>query len=121
MQREIDRVLRLYRDFARAYVDDVIIAFKILEEYIAHLYKVFGTFVKKGILVKPSKLYIDYPLITLLGQRVDLLGLSIAKEKLATISKLRFPSTLSILKTYLGLTGYLRNYIPRYALISQPL
>ncbi len=121
VQREIDRVLRPLRAFARAYVDDVVVASKTLQEHIEHLHRVFSLFVEKGISVKPSKSYIGYPSVTLLGQRVDSLGLSTAEEKLAAISKLRFPSTLSALETYLGLTGYLRNYIPRYAQVCQPL
>ena len=118
VQREIDRVLRPLREFARAYVDDVVIASKTLPEHIEHLHRVFQLFVEKRISVKPSKSYVGYPSVNLLGQRVDSLGLSTAKEKLAAISKLRFPRTLSALETYLGLTGYLRNYIPKYAQVS---
>ena len=121
VQREIDRVLRPYRDFARAYVDDVVIASKTLDEYVEHLHKVFALFLEKGISVKPTKSYVGYPSVKLLGQRVDSLGLSTAEEKLEAISKLNFPLTLSSLETYLGLTGYLRNYIPRYAQVCQPL
>ena len=121
VQREIDRVLRLYRDFARAYVDDVVIASKTLDEHVEHLYKVFALFLEKGISVKLIKFYVGYPSVKLLGQRVDSLGLSTAEEKLEAILKLEFPLTLSALETYLGLIGYLRNYIPRYAQVLQPL
>ena len=121
VQREIDRVLRPYRNFARVYVDDVVIASKTLKEHVEHLHQVFSLFVQKGISVKPTKSYIGYPSVKLLGQRVDSLGLSTAEEKLEAISKLQFPLTLSALETYLGLTGYLRNYIPPYAQVCQPL
>jgi hypothetical protein len=44
VQRQIDRVLHPYRDFARAYIDDVVIFSKTLDEHIAHLRQVFQTF-----------------------------------------------------------------------------
>ena len=37
------------------------------------------------------------------------------------ISKLEFPTTLKDLETYLGVTGYLRQYAPYYAQIAEPL
>ena len=107
-------MLRLYHNFTRAYVNNIVITSKTLNKHVEHLYKVFALFLEKGISVKPTKSYISYPSVKLLGQRVDSLGLFIAEEKLAAILKLKFLLTLSALKTYLRLIGYLRNYIPRY-------
>ena len=44
-----------------------------------------------------------------------------ADDKLATISNLSFPTLLSKLKKYLGITSYLHQYIPEYAIIAKPL
>jgi hypothetical protein len=49
------------------------------------------------------------------------LGLATAEQKLEAIRKLRFPDTLKELETYLGLTGWLRQYVPYYAQIVAPL
>ena len=57
----------------------------------------------------------------LLGQKVDSLGLATAEDKLAAIAKLKFPTTLRQLETYLGLTGWLREYVEHYAKKSEPL
>lgn len=43
------------------------------------------------------------------------LGLIISKEKLKAIRLLTYPNTLGVLEYYLGLTGYLCNYIHFYA------
>ena len=45
IQREIDRVLRLYHNFVRVYINNIMIAFKTLKEYIEYLYQVFSLFI----------------------------------------------------------------------------
>lgn len=57
----------------------------------------------------------------MLGQKVHSLGLATAEEKLQAISKLKFPRTLRQLEHYLGLTGWLREYVKGHAKITEPL
>ena len=120
VQRQTDRLLRPF-PFAKGYVDDIVIFSRTLEEHLAHLRQVFTLFRQVGVVLKPSKSFVGYPNVQLLGQRVDSFGLSTPHERLAAISKLRFPLTLAALETYLGMTGYLRTYIPWYAQIARPL
>ena len=121
VQRMIDRILRPFRGFARAYVDDIVIFSSSLEEHARHLFLVFEKLASVNICLAPTKSYLGYPSVALLGQKVDALGLSTAEEKLAPISKLAFPRNLRQLETYLGMTGFLRQYIPYYAAIVKPL
>ena len=121
VQRQIDRLLREYRSFARAYVDDVVVFSKTLEEHVGHLKQIFALFSKYGISVNPAKAFLGYPSVQLLGQKVDSLGLWTAEDKLQAISRLSFPTTLAKLETYLGMTGWLRDYIAHYAAIAKPL
>lgn len=53
--------------------------------------------------------------MNLLGRRVDSLGMSTAEDKLEAIKSLKYPATLGDLEYYLGLTGYLRNYVHHFA------
>ena len=121
VQRQIDRLLRAYRKFARAYVDDIVIFSRTLEEHLSHLRQVFGKLVDVNVSIKPTKAFIGYPSVQLLGQKVDSFGLSTSEEKLRAIAKLQFPRTLRQLETYLGLTGWMREYVPFYAGVSKPL
>ena len=99
----------------------MVIASHTLEEHIHHLWTVFSAFSSTGISINPSKAFIGFPSIRLLGQHVDSPGLSTAAEKLEAIANLEFPRTLQQLENYLGLTGYLRQYVPFYAAVSGPL
>src|SRR5436305_13943861 len=121
VQRQMDRILRRYRAFARAYVDDVTIFSKTLEEHLQHLNTIFKLFDQLRISLRGTKSFLGYPSTTVLGQLVDGFGLQTATEKLAALVKLKFPHSLKNLETYLGLTGWLRNYIPYYAKICEPL
>ena len=121
VQRRIDTILRPCRAYARAYVDDICIFSKSLREHIAHLREVFKILNSYNISLKPTKAFIGYPSVQLLGQRVDALELTTAQDKLEAITALEFPKTLKALETYLGMTGYLRHYIPFYAQIAEPL
>ena len=121
VQRQIDGILRPFQRFAKAYIDDVVVFSKSLKEHLEHLDKVFSTFNTLGISIKPSKAFLGFPDIKLLGQLVNSLGLSTSEEKLKAISELVFPQTLQALETYLGMTGYLRQYVSHYAALSEPL
>ena len=121
VQRQIDRLLRAHRDFAKAFIDDVVIHSATLEDHIQHLRVIFGLFAKHNISINPRKAFIGYPSVSLLGQKVNSLGLSTSEEKLKAIQSLTFPLTLSSLETYLGMTGWLRNFIPKYAELARPL
>jgi hypothetical protein len=120
VQRQIDIILRPF-PFAKAFVDDVTIFSDTLTDHLYHLQQVFGAFVRLNISIKPTKAFLGYPSIPLLSQRVDSFSLSTTDKKLAAIGKLQFPKTLKELEAYLGLTGYLRNYISHYAALAVPL
>lgn len=121
VQRRIDIILRDCRKFARAYMDDITVYSKSLDEHIRHLREVFRTLNKYNISLKPSKAYIGYPSAQLLGQRVDGFRMTRVEDKLKAITALEFPKTLRALERYLGMTGYLRHYVAYYAKIAQPL
>jgi hypothetical protein len=109
------------RKFARTYVDDIVIFSHSFQEHLRHLRQVFQQLRRFSIRLSPKKCFVSYPSVQLLGQRVDALGLATDTEKLMAISQLRFPRSLKQLEYYLGLTGYLRQYIPHYAQLAEAL
>lgn len=121
VQRRMDRLLHESWEFVKAYIDDVIVRSKTFNDHILHLRKVFTLFTAHNVSIKLSKTFLGYIEVDLLGQRVNSIGLSTAKSKLEAISRLLFPSTLGQLETFLGMTGYLRKFVPRYAAVAKPL
>lgn len=74
---------------------------------------------RHGIRLEPKKAYVGFPEVSLLGQRVDALGLSTPDEKLKAITSLSFPDTLQKLETYIGMTGDLRLHAMHCVFSSQ--
>src|SRR5436190_22675868 len=120
VQQQIDNILRLLRAFVRAYIDDIVIFSRTLDDHLSHLYQLFSLLSQYNIVINPKKAYIGFPTIRLLGQKVSSLGLSTTQDKIDAIAKLDFPKNLKDLETYLGLTGWLRQYVPYYAYIAEP-
>lgn len=81
VQRQMDRILRDFRAFCRTYIDDIVIFSVTLEDHIKHLSAVFSKFQELGITLSPKKAFIGYPSVTLLGEKVDGLGLSTDARK----------------------------------------
>ena len=121
VQRIIDRILRPFRHFCRAYVDDIIIFFTSLEEHLKHLNLVFQTLSDMNIHLTPTKAFLEYPSVQLLDQHIDILRLTISENKLTAIRNLKFSRTLATLKRYLGITNYLKQYMPYYSAIVKSL
>ncbi len=121
IQRQIDRLLRPHRQYARAYIDNVVIHSATLEDHVKYLRAVLGLFAKFNVSVNLKKAFIGYPSVKLLGQKVNSFGLATDKEKLKAIASLKFLYTLNALEHYLGFTGWLRQFISYYAFITKSL
>ena len=102
VQRQINRLLRVYRRFARIYIDNIVIFFRTLKKHIVHLRAVFKKLVAFNIFIKFSKIFIDYFSIQLLKQKIDFFEFFISEKKLQTIAKLQFSRIFRQLKIYLS-------------------
>ena len=60
MQRIIDRIFRLYREFYRAYIDNIVIFLIFLNKHIRHLNLIFKTLDSINIYLLFKKLFLDY-------------------------------------------------------------
>jgi hypothetical protein len=52
---------------------------------------------------------------------VDGFGMMTLEDRIAAIRAIKEPTTLNDIEHFLGVTGYLRDKIPRYAIVAEPL
>jgi hypothetical protein len=120
-QRFMDRLLASHSGYCRAFIDDIVIYSDTADDHLRHLRTIFALFRKKNIAISPTKSYLGYPNVELLGFRVDSLGLTNTAQRLEAFKKLAFPTTLKALEQYIGASSFIRHLIPYYAKLSEPL
>ena len=103
VQRKIDAFLRIYRVFARVYVNDIVVFSHILKKHISHLHVVFQLLDNYEINLSFKKFFLKYFIVNLLNQKIDAFDLTTTIDKLKIIVKLNFLYTLKNLKIYLEL------------------
>ncbi|KAJ9285565.1 hypothetical protein DTO021C3_6819 [Paecilomyces variotii] len=108
VQRIMDYYLRKFWEFICIYIDDLVTALKTLNDYEQHLYTLFSTMQELNIALNPKKSFIGFPLVTLLGRRVDAFGMANLEEKMKAVVDLPFPAILKDLEHFLALTGWFR-------------
>ena len=104
VQRQIDRVLRLYKQFVKTYINDIVIFSKLLQKHFDHFQKIFDVFAHNNIAVNSKKTYIEYFSVKLLKQQVNFFDLIADKDKLKVIAHITFSTTFKQFETYLKLT-----------------
>ena len=108
-------------DFAMTYLDDIIIISKNELQLLEHLETVFSCLREAGLEMKLSKCDFFKKEIYYLGHLISTEGISPLPNKLDCIQHMQAPKNMKEIKQFLGLTGYYRKFVPRFADISRPL
>ena len=121
VQRQIDRFLRSYRNYAKIYVNDIVIHFEILKKHFRHFKKIFNMFTINNIFIKSKKIFINYFTMHLLKQKINFFDLITTKKKLKIIFRLFFSISLQLLEIYFEFIDWLRDYVFWYVDFSLSL
>ena len=118
-QRLINKVLAPF-DFAFGYLDDILIYSPDVETHLKHLELIFQRLREVDLKLKMEKCSFLNKHIQYLGHIVSGDGIKPVPEKLSSIQQMPRPYTLKEVKQFLGLAGYYRKFIPRFADIVRP-
>lgn len=108
-------------DFARAYVDDLLITSTSYAEHIEHLHIVMSKLSEAGMTVKLRKSLFCREEVPFLGHIITPHGIRTAPDKLSAIEKFPAPKTPKQLRAFLGIVGFYRNYSDKVARVALPL
>ena len=108
-------------DFAIGYLDDIIIFSKTEEEHLKHVETIFERLKSAGLKLKLSKCEFFKKHIHYLGHLISDEGIQPLPEKLEAVRQMPPPVSAKEVKQFLGLVGYYRKFVPRFADISRPL
>ena len=104
-----------------SYIDDILIHTRTWEENIFALKELFNRMLKWGITARPSKCVFGGEAVEFIGHQVGRGELGLHDENVKKVRDAPRPRTKKEVKSFLGLTGYYRNFIPNYAAIASPL
>ncbi|XP_019096481.1 PREDICTED: uncharacterized protein LOC109130861 [Camelina sativa] len=120
--RLMNEVFHEYLDrFVIIFIDDILIYSRSAEEHAEHLRKVLERLREKRLFAKFSKCKFWQREIGLLGHRVSEQGMSADPEKIAAIQDWPKPTSVSEVRSFLGLAGYYRKFVKGFSSIAKPL
>lgn len=103
------------------YIDDILVATDTWEEHLDALEQVFQRIRRAKLTVKPTKCEIGFQGVTFLGHKLGMGRITAKEGILEKIQAAAAPKTKKEMRSFLGLTGFYREFIPGYAEIAAPL
>ena len=103
------------------YLDDLIIASKGTENHFQKLRKVLEKLQAANFTLKLKKCELFRSELSFLGHHISKDGLNVDKNKKEAIELCEAPKDKDTLRSFLGLLGFYRNFVPRFSHTAEPL
>ena len=103
------------------YLDDIIIFSRGWHEHLDRLRMVFSRLKEANLRLGPRKCTMARSSVTFLGHHVSEEGLHLDPRLLDSIRKIPIPTTITQVRSFLGLVGYYRRFIKGFLKIAAPL
>lgn len=115
-QQTMETILRrhLYKR-CLVYIDDIIIFGRTFEELLENLEIIFKTLLAAGAALNLQKCKFLATQIKYLGHLIDETGLQPTTEAVDAVQNFPLPQTTRQLRRFLGLSSFVRRYIPKFA------
>ena len=103
------------------YMDDIIVYSASAQTYLALLEETLSRLAGAGLKINPKKTVLVAKEVTYLGHVVSAQGIKADPRKITAVQNIQPPQNITQVRAFLGLAGYYRRFIDRYAAITLPL
>ncbi len=103
------------------YVDDLLLAATTNENCLQATDLILQQLYVSGFKVSKEKLQVSRPSVTFMGRQITAQGSTLSHRQRDSILSHPKPLTVKDMLSFLGLTGFSRNYIPMYVSLTTPL
>jgi hypothetical protein len=118
----MNRVFQPYLDkFVVVFVDDILVYSNSFEEHEEHLRQTLQTLRDHQLYAKLSKCEFWLKRVTFLGHVISVEGVFVDPQKVEVVLKWERPTSVTEIRSFLGLAGYYRRFIEGFSLIATPL
>nr|GEZ87888.1 retrotransposon protein, putative, Ty3-gypsy subclass [Tanacetum cinerariifolium] len=118
----MNRIFHEYPDkFVIFFIDDILIYSKSEEEHEQHLWIVLEILRHKKLYAKFSKCEFWLQQVAFLGHIVSADGITMDPSKVEAIIKWPRPTTMTEMRSFLGLVGYYRRFVEGFSGLALPL
>ncbi|WMV41691.1 hypothetical protein MTR67_035076 [Solanum verrucosum] len=118
----MNRVFKPFLDsFVIVFIDDILVYSKSEEEHADHLRIVLGVLGKQRLYAKFSKCEFWLTSIAFLGNVVSKEGVMVDLQKIETVKNWVRPSSVTEVKSFVGLASYYRRFVKNFASIATHL
>lgn len=120
--RLMQRVLHHLKDkVAMSYLDDILVPSTSFADMISRLKQVLEALKGAKITLKISKYYFGFPEVAYLGFMLSAEGVRPGEQKVVAVKEFPKPNNKHEVRRFLGVCSFFRRFIPRYAVIAQPI
>nr|GFC44245.1 hypothetical protein [Tanacetum cinerariifolium] len=121
----IDLMNRIFHEFLEKFVivfiDDILVFSKSKEEHEDHLRTVLQTLRQEKLYARFSKCQFWLSSVAFLGHIVSVEGITMDPTKVEAITKWPRPTSVTEVRSFLGLAGYYRRFVEGFSRLALPL
>jgi hypothetical protein len=107
--------------FVVVFIDDILVYSKNEEEHVGHLHVVLQRLREHHLYAKLSKCDFWLKEIKFLGHTISQAGIAVDPDKVQEVMNLKPPMTVRQIRSFIGLAGYYRRFIPDFSRIAKPI
>ncbi|XP_073124977.1 uncharacterized mitochondrial protein AtMg00860-like [Henckelia pumila] len=121
----MDLMNKVFSDFLNKFVvvfiDDILVYYRIVEEHVFHLRTVLQILRERQLYAKLSKCEFRIDRLVFLGHVISRDGVFVDPSKTEAILNWSCPTTVSEIRSFLGMAGYYRRFMENFSQIAKPL
>ena len=103
------------------YLDDVIVFSRTPEENVGHVEEVLKLLKAHGVSLKANKCHLFQKEAEYLGHVIRPGRVQISEKNIKALRGVKYPRTQTQMKSFLGMCGVYRRFVPNYARVARPL
>jgi hypothetical protein len=107
--------------FMVVFIDDILVYSRNEEEHAGHLHVVLQRLREHHLYAKLSKCDFWLKEIKFLGHTISQKGIAVDPDKVQEVMDWKPPTTVRQIRSFLGLAGYYRRFIPDFSRIAKPI